>query len=249
MKLNDDTMEACGGGFNTSFGYSATKLDELGASEYTLVTIVVDKSGSVGGFQSPMEACIKEAVKACKLSPRADNLMIRVVFFNGTLEEIHGYKLLQNCNPDDYNGILQTYGGTALFDATKTSIDATVDYAKTLGDNDFGVNAIVIVITDGDDNSSTYSAAECQKSVQAAIQSEVLESIRTILIGVNTSNGWVKDYLKKFKDEANIDQYEDVATADSKTLAKLADFISKSISAQSQSLGTGGPSQQISLSI
>ena len=53
MKLNDNTMEQINNLTNTSFGYSATRLNELGASEYTLVTLVVDQSGSVEGFQKP----------------------------------------------------------------------------------------------------------------------------------------------------------------------------------------------------
>lgn len=39
------------------------------------------------------------------------------------------------------------------------------------------------------------------------------------------------------------------ADADAKTLAKLSEFVIKSISAQSQALGTGGPSEPTSLSI
>jgi hypothetical protein len=51
--------------------------------------------------------------------------------------------------------------------------------------------------------------------------------------------------LENFKNEAGIDQYINIGKADANTLAKLADFISKSISSQSQSLNSGGPSQPI----
>ena len=41
-------------------------------------------------------------------------------------------------------------------------------------------------------------------------------------------------------------KFIDAGAANERSLAKLADFVSQSISSQSQSLGTGGPSQNIS---
>jgi len=227
-----------------SFGYSAARLDDLGATEYTLVTIVQDVSGSVGGFRDDMEACLKEVVQACKMSPRADNLMIRLVAFHSQLEEIHGYKLLEQCNLDDYSGCLQCGGTTALFDAAETSVLAASHYAKQLVDNDFQVNGIVVVITDGEDNSSISDENAVKATFDAALKTEALESLVSILIGVGvgSSGGSLSSYLQQFKDGAGFTKYEEIAQADAKSLAKLAEFISKSISAQSQALGTGGPS-------
>jgi hypothetical protein len=59
----------------------------------------------------------------------------------------------------------------------------------------------------------------------------------------------VSDSLKLFKDGANISQYVETQDASAKTLAKLAQFVSKSVSAQSQALGSGGSSKLLSLSI
>jgi len=74
-----------------------------------------------------------------------------------------------------------------------------------------------------------------------AIQGEDIESLLTILIGVNDNS--YKSYLETFKDEANLSQYVSVGDATAQKLAKLAAFVSKSISSQSQSLGSGGASQ------
>ena len=67
--------------------------------------------------------------------------------------------------------------------------------------------------------------------------------MRTILVGVNA--GHYGSALQRFQQDVGIDQYVDVADATAQRLAKLADFVSRSISAQSQSLGTGGPSQAL----
>ena len=229
-----------------SFGYSAQDLEDLGAPEYTLVTIAVDTSGSVGGCKAEMEQTIKSIIEACKFSPRADNLMVRLLTFDDNMREVHGFKLLEECKVDDYDNSLIIGGMTALFHSAQTAIQATSDYAKQLAENDFDVNAIVVVITDGDNNRGG-TTDDVKVALQSAMRSEYLESLISILVGVGTSSGWanVSQYLDNFKDEAGLTQYVDAGDANAKTLAKLADFVSKSISAQSQALGTNGPSQPL----
>ncbi len=50
-------------------------------------------------------------------------------------------------------------------------------------------------------------------------------------------------WLDEFHKEAGLSQYMDIREFDAAKGAKLAEFISKSTSAQSQSLGTGGGSE------
>lgn len=229
----------------THFGYTGTRLADLtGATEYTLVTIVLDESGSTSSFKAEMEKCVQEIVKACRYSPRADNLMLRLVCFGSTHREEHGFKLLQSCNPDDYMGCYHSGGSTALFDASFDSIEATRDYAKQLSDNEYLCNAIVFVLTDGEDNASTLNAKQVQEALAKCVSSEALESLVSILIGVNATAS-ISAYLDKFNKEAGFTQYVELKDASEKTLAKLAAFVSKSISSQSQALGSGGPSQSL----
>lgn len=82
------------------YGFSAIDLNELGATRYTLVTIVVDESPSVSSFKKEMEECIKNTIESCK-GTYADYLLVRVVAFNSNLREIHGFKMLQDCSPSD----------------------------------------------------------------------------------------------------------------------------------------------------
>ena len=229
----------------STYGFSAVGLDTLGASEYTLVAIVVDVSGSVASFRDEIEDCVKTVVKTCQHSPRADNLMVRLVTFDDTVQETHGYKPLSEINVDDYNGTIRPGGLTALFDASQNAIASLTQYGQDLVDQDYEANAIVFVITDGADNRSTLTATEVAKALTNAVQSEALESIRSVLVGVDGS-GHVDQYLQGFQKEAGFDQYVGIGGATESSLAKLADFVSRSISAQSQALGTGGPSQSLS---
>jgi len=230
---------------NSHYGYSATRLEELGATEYTIATIVADVSGSTSAFIFDMEAAIARIVQACKFSPRADNLLLRLVAFDDTLKELHGFKLLENCHLSHYGGSLQSGGATALYDATENAVASTTNYAQTLSAGDFSANAILFVITDGMDNVSKVTAKRVKAAFAEAINSEALESIVSVLIGVNVNDQQVSRYLKGFQLEAGFTQYVELDKADAKTLARLAEFVSQSISAQSQALGAGGASQPL----
>jgi len=229
----------------SGYGYSATRLDDLGAAEYTLVSIVCDASGSVGAFRGELEQALKSIVQACRLSPRADNLLLRLVSFDDRLNELHGFKLLEQCNLSDYDGILRTGGTTALYDAAENAVSATTDYARRLDASDFAANALVFVLTDGMDNASTLTARSVKEALGQAVAEEALESFQSVLIGVNVSDRAVGGYLQDFKTDVGFTQYVEIANADAKTLSRLADFVSRSISAQSKSLGTGGGSASL----
>ena len=230
---------------NSHYGYSATRLEDLGATEYTVATIVCDVSGSTAAFIFDMEAAITRIVQACKFSPRADNLLLRLVAFDDSLSELQGFKLLENCHLADYGGALRSGGSTALYDATENAVASTTNYAQKLAAGDFSANAIVFVITDGGDNVSKTSARQVKAAFAEAIRSEALESIVSVLIGVNVNDVQVSQYLKSFQVEAGFTQYVELDNADAKTLARLAEFVSQSISAQSQALGAGGASQPL----
>lgn len=229
----------------STFGFSAVDISTLGSSEYTLVGIVTDCSGSVSSFAREEEAAIKEVVASCRRSPRVDSLMLRFTRFDQRLTENHGFKLLQDCNAADYDNSIPAGGSTALYDACVDGIDALARYGRDLQANDLGANGIVFVITDGDDNASKTTPGEVKKSVARALQSENLESLVTILIGVNVTDTYMAQKLKDFATAAGFTQFVNIGDANEKTLAKLAAFVSKSISSTSQAIGSGGPSQAL----
>lgn len=228
-----------------NFKYSAVGIDKLGASEYTLATLIVDVSGSVGSFLPEMTAAIKEIVNACKYSPRADNLMLRLVIFDNTVDEVHGFKLLPACNPADYDNALRNGGATALFDAATTGIKATTDFGKQLTDKEYDVNGIIFVITDGCNNCGVRGVGAVKDALIEATKKELLESLVSILIAVNMTEPTVAAELQAFHKDAGFTQFVELKDASAKTLAKLAQFVSKSVSSQSQALGTGGPSKSL----
>jgi uncharacterized protein YegL len=222
----------------SGYKFSIVPMDQLGASEYTLVAICCDASASVSSFDKDMESCLKEIIEACKKSPRSENLMLRLIKFNTKVKEIHGFKLLNTVNLADYDGCLSPDGMTSAYDSVYCAIESVAQYGKILTDQDFTVNGIVFCITDGEDNSSKFTPAKIKALRTQLMKDESIESLLVILVGVGVN----AQMLDLFKNEAGLDQFVDIKDASKKNLAKLAQFVSQSISSQSQALGTGGPS-------
>lgn len=242
---NMQTIQIAGPG---TFTFSAVRMDDLGATEYTLVTIVVDITSSVIPFAGELLKCVKKIVEACKKSPRAENLLIRLLTFNTNIQEIHGFKLLSDIKPEDYK-TFKPQGMTALYDAAYSGVSATLEMAKRLIQQDFDVNGCVYLITDGMDNASTMTPKTIADKIQDAVKGEEIESLVTVLVGlINPNDNYAKDVrraLTTFQVEANLTQFVDAGDATAQRLAKLAQFVSQSISAQSQALGTGAASQPL----
>jgi uncharacterized protein YegL len=228
-----------------NYGYTGVKVDTLLSPDQTVVTGLLDESGSTTSFSKEMEACVKEIVKALRHSPRADNLVYRHSHFGSNFREIHGFKPLPQINENDYDGCYQPGGCTALYDSEIKVIQATRDYCRQLMQQKHMCNAFIFVITDGLEYGGVIKKDEYVRDEMAkAIASEDMESMVSILIGVN-DDADVQRGLKEHSDKVGFTQYVPIKDANEKTLAKLASFISRSISSQSQALGQGGPSQPL----
>lgn len=227
-----------------NFGYSAANIKDLLATEYTLVDVAIDVSSSVASFRDGLVTALKEIVGACQKSPRADNLMMRVVKFANKPEEVHGYRLLSTIDLAEYDQI-QCGGNTSLFDAAKNSVESMIDYGQQLRAKDFMVNGVAFFITDGCNNNSKATVGEVKDSLAKAAKNESLESLASVLIAVNMVDPSVAQELDAFHKDAGISQFVELKDASAKTLAKLAKFVSQSISSTSQAVGTGGPSQPV----
>jgi hypothetical protein len=199
------------------FKYTGTRLDHLGATEYTLVTIALDDTGSVSSFADQLLKMLETSILACKKSPRSDNIMVRVIRFSdsfpGSIDEVHGFKPLSLIDPSVDYKVSSPRGCTPLYDAAYSVLGATNAYAKDLVDQDFGVNAIVFIITDGGDNTSIATKEMVKNESRVSVNGEVLESMISVLIGVNTAESYVLQKLNEFKNEAELTHFIDANDA------------------------------------
>jgi len=250
MPRLDDDMESHTIAGKGGFAFTGARFDKLGASNYTLVTIAVDLSQSVEDFADDLLKMLKMAIDACKKSPMSDNILVRVIYFSTKypkgLEEIHGFKLLSDIDLSIYQ-TLKPDGSTPLYDAVYSSLGATLVYGEQLTAQEYTVNGIFFTITDGDNNASVATVKMIKDKIKEAKQAEKLESLVSILIGINAAQ--YKNVLEAFAQDAGLTNYIDAGDATPRNLAKLATFVSTSVSSTAQVAGTGGPSQQIAATI
>lgn len=242
---NMQSHQVAGGG---NFTFTATRVEKLTAANgYTVVDIVLDRTGSTAGFEQELYGALVAAIEGCRKSPQAKNLLIRVTEFNSTIpgnvREVHGYKLLSEIDSVNDYPITPSAGGTPLFDAEFSAVGSMDQYADILYAKEFDVNGYIIVMTDGANTYSFATEAEIQERKRIIQQKERLESLVTILVGINASS--YRQLLEAHVRNVGFDRYIEAKDATPSTMAKLGGFISQSISSQAQSRGTGGPSQPV----
>ena len=229
----------------SNFSFTAARPDTLGSSEYTLVSIALDRSGSVDNFRHELVRAYQEIIGACRKNPRAENILVRASAFNGSLAEHHGFINLDAINEAKFD--LNPQGGTALYDAALEAIESVQAYGEQLSSLDFLVNSLIVIVTDGAENSSrTANPVKIKATLDNIRKGEGMESIKVILIGLG-EDGNIAQYLEGFSKESGFDQFVHIKNTDAKGIAKMASFISKSISSSSQALGTSGPSVNLSI--
>lgn len=239
-KLDSQTLNTASG-----FNFSGERIENLsGSDKYSLVSIVVDVSGSTNHFNSDCINAVANIIEGCKKSPEKDMLLIRLLRFGSRLHEVFGFTLLDKIEKSDID--LPVGGMTSLYDACSDGVEATLTYADNLAQNYYRANGLVVVLTDGGENNSLVikSPDKIAKIIQDAKASEKLDSIKTVLIGL-TNEDALDGYFLDFKNRVNFDQYIKAADVSAKGWAKMQGFISSYISSTSQALGTGKPSASL----
>jgi hypothetical protein len=237
--LNTDDMAAAK--TVSAFAFSGKRPEELDDSEYTIADIEFDVSYSMSGFEDDVKKALAEIVDSCSKNPRSENMLVRAQSFSTTLSEVHGFKPLADIDKDGYN--TSVVGGTALYDAILAGAESIDSYGAQLTQMDFMVNGIQFIVTDGEDNSSRTSLARVASRLVEIRRTEKLESLKIVLIGIGDNS--VKGYLQSIVDELKLDQFLWAGDITASKIAKIAQFISESISSSSEALGTGAPSQNI----
>lgn len=224
----------------------------LDSNNYTLAEVICDDTGSLYGKAKEIEEYgLKNIVKMVQSVPTSARIMLRMSKFSTVypkgVQEIHGMKLVRNCDLNDYNGVLKTSGGTPLAAATLYGIEAAEKYGKDMYDQEYDSNAVIYIITDGEETQFIPTTSKIKETINRIRQDEKgLVSIITVLIGVGTKQRTnVKTLLDKFKDECGIDSYIDIEDTTPSSLGKLGQIISQSLSSASKNVNSKDTSQTI----
>jgi uncharacterized protein YegL len=241
----DIDCEVVQSAFPSSFTFSAVGLDKVTADAVTLAVIARDASGSVADYDGVLNDAISRIVGTFRYHPRRDAVLLRVTTFGTAVDEVHGFKPVLDCaDPATYAGI-RSGGMTALNDAVVDAVDSVVRFGDALQADARAANGIVVVITDGCENNSRETTQAAISAIKRAVTGEHLESILVVLVRVGVSDPHIKKTLDDFAAAVGFTHDVAVDGFDSRSLAKLVEFVSQSISSTSQAVGSGGPSQAI----
>lgn len=224
----------------SGFRYTNIRVDALTSSEYTIAIVVTDLTGSVSSFKADLVEINKTVQGACLKHPKSENLLLRSTVFNSILnvKEMHGFMPVSIIDPTIYDTFPSPDGCTPLMDALLEACESLLQYAQDLASNQFTVNAVLFLITDGGENSSINRDMNKIKKTMASLRNgDPLESFTSILIGVDDASSM--QTLKQFQVDTTMDEYKSIGDATPANLAKVAQFISRSISTASVACGSG----------
>lgn len=125
----------------------------------TNVYLVVDTSGSM---TTDKMNSMRQALRAYIAQVLGDRDRIGIVEFAGGVKSFTPLRVMDDANRRDTLDLIdrmEAYGGTALIDATYLAVEDL----QNMGDNE-AINAVV-VMTDGEENSSFYSLTDLERLV------------------------------------------------------------------------------------
>jgi uncharacterized protein YegL len=129
-------------------------------ADLTRLVIVADRSGSMAHLKNDMNGAIRELLLEQSKEPGA--ILVDIVTFDTEIE--HPYT---GVRPDDVKAdIIQPRGGTALNDALGITIAKLGAELSSLAEEDRPGHVIIVVVTDGEENSSReYTAPQVKGMV------------------------------------------------------------------------------------
>lgn len=169
-------------------GMTGMDIDEIQATEVTLMTFIYDDSGSIrfAKLADAVRQGQNNMVDSIADSKQKDNILIAQWKLGSDAELVHSYVPLDQAVKLDRNNY-DPQSGTALYDTWIEALAANVAYAQKLRATGTPVKNIVAVITDGmDEGSRKYRIEDCKK-----INTDLLLSEQFILafVGVGKSAG------------------------------------------------------------
>jgi len=161
--LNDTVLMGCNG----------LAIDEITATEVTLITALYDVSSSIeySKLRNAVVEGQKEMLKALRGTKKKDEIMMAQWIFNNDITVLHSYLPITDAvNLDSSNYIPS--GSTSLYDVLMYAMTSNLAYAELLKSSGTPVQSIIIVLTDGEDTSSKGTACDVKKIANDLLKTE-----------------------------------------------------------------------------
>lgn len=165
-------------------GAAGTAMEDIVASDVTLITILIDASSSIAG--SGLEQAVRdgqnELLDAFSGSKERDSILAALWTFNDAQRVLHSYLPVTDAVRLDQKNYKGT-GCTRLYDTWCDALGSNVAYAQQLRTSGTPCRSVVAVITDGEDVGSKRKVSDC-----ATLSRDLLASEQFVLAFVGVGN-------------------------------------------------------------
>jgi hypothetical protein len=154
-------------------GAAGTAMEDIEATDVTLVTVLIDASSSIQmmGLEQAVRDGQAELLGAFDGSKEKDSILVALWTFNSDVSVVHSYVPVGDATRLDASTYRGT-GYTRLYDAWCDALAANVAYAQQLRDAGTPVRSVVVVITDGEDTGSKRKAKHARALSEDLLRSE-----------------------------------------------------------------------------
>ncbi len=171
-------------------GAAGKDLEDITASDVTLVTVLIDASTSIAdrGLEQGVRDGQNALIDAFGGAKERDSILLALWTFGSDMDVIHSYVPVDEATRLDsknYRGA----GATKLYDTYCDALTANVAYAQRLRDGGTPTRSVVVVITDGQDVGSRKNTGDCAKLSRELLASELFT---LAFVGVGTDADFEK---------------------------------------------------------
>lgn len=165
-------------------GAAGRDLEDIAASDVTLVTVLIDASSSIQdrGLTQAVRDGQNALIDAFSGSKERDAILLACWTFAGNLDVLHSYVPTDEATRLDTKNY-RAHGSTRLYDTWCDALTANVAYAQRLRDGGTPTRSVVVVITDGEDVGSSKNAGHCARLSKDLLASELFT---LAFVGVGT---------------------------------------------------------------
>lgn len=167
----------------TLAGAVGTSIDDLAGDEVTLYVRVIDWSDSMSRFVSSLTGAANEQLQALRGSKAADSVLMSSLFFNSRSTLLHSFLPLDRALVLDATNYIPG-GSTALYDAVLDAITSAVAYTQNLRDAGIRVKVVIVIMSDGEDNSSSHTVSAVRTVVED-LQRQEIYTLAFVAFGYN----------------------------------------------------------------
>ena len=153
-------------------GANGIDTDDIESSDVTLVTIIIDRSQSMGHLKDAVTESYKSMINSFIGSKQSDDIMVSLWIYGSDVSLVHSYTPVNDIDVNDTSWY-QIGGMTALHDAWFNAVSSNVAYAQQLRDSGTPCKSIVVIATDGQENASRQvDAGKCKQLSHDLLKSE-----------------------------------------------------------------------------